>query len=120
MRRRQTLAALCAATLEHQPAILRGHTGAKTMRLGSTTIVRLKCSLRHSQLFSTQVKSVRLTACADYVKKTRPKLHLKCKPTLAADKDDIKHRIYCGEGKRKVKECSKTILFLQNAEAAIL
>jgi hypothetical protein len=69
MRWRQTLAPLCAATLEHQPAILRGHTGAKTMRLGSTTIVRLKCSLRHSQLFSTQVKSVRLTARANYVKK---------------------------------------------------
>jgi hypothetical protein len=74
VRRRQALAPLGAAALEHQPTILRRHTGAKAMRLGTTTIVWLKCSLRHSQSFSTQVKSVRLTACADYVKKTRPEL----------------------------------------------
>lgn len=72
MRRRETLTPLGAATLQHQSAILGRHARPEAMRLGPATIVRLKCALRHSLLFSGQMKSVRLTATSDYVKKRGP------------------------------------------------
>ena len=48
MRWCQAFAALGAAPLEHQPAILGGHARAESVRLGAAAIVRLKGSLRHS------------------------------------------------------------------------
>lgn len=48
MRRRQALAALRAATLDDEAAILGRHPRSKAMRLGTATIVRLKGSFRHS------------------------------------------------------------------------
>jgi len=47
MRRSQALAAFGAAPLEHQAAIFGGHSRAKSVCLGATTIVGLKGSLRH-------------------------------------------------------------------------
>jgi hypothetical protein len=47
MRRREPLAALGAAALEHQAAILGRHARAKTVRLGTAAVVRLKGSLWH-------------------------------------------------------------------------
>src|SRR5258706_13066404 len=47
MRRRQPFAAFGAAALEHEAAILGRHAGAKAVRLGAASIVRLKGSLWH-------------------------------------------------------------------------
>jgi hypothetical protein len=76
MRRREALTPLGAATLQHQSAILGRHARSEAMRLGPATIVRLKCALRHSQLFSGQMKSVRLTAGLHYVKKRGPSMYV--------------------------------------------
>lgn len=48
MRRRKPLTAFGTAPLENQAAILARHPGAEAVRLGATTVVGLKCSLRHS------------------------------------------------------------------------
>lgn len=71
MRRSQALATLGAASLQDQPPVLGRHPRAKTVRLGPAAIVRLKSAFRHSCLFSTLKKSVRLTAEALSVKKAR-------------------------------------------------
>lgn len=60
MRRRQALAALGAAALDNEAAILGRHARAKAVRLGAAAIGRLKGSFRHSQQFSIKTKSVRL------------------------------------------------------------
>jgi hypothetical protein len=71
MRRSQAFAALGAASLQDQPSVLGRHPRAKTVRLCPAAIVRLKSAFRHSCLFSTLKKSVRLTAEALSVKKAR-------------------------------------------------
>lgn len=50
MRWGQALAALGPASLQNQPAILGRHPSAKTMRLSPSSIIRLKCWLRHKSL----------------------------------------------------------------------
>lgn len=47
MRWGQSLSAFGAPALEHQAAVLGGHSRAKSVRLGATTIVGLKSPLRH-------------------------------------------------------------------------
>jgi hypothetical protein len=70
VRGRKALAALCAAALQDQTAILGGHTGPEAVRLGTTTIVRLKSALGHSYRFSVSNKRVRLSALWKSVKKS--------------------------------------------------
>src|SRR5215813_1081424 len=48
MRRSQTLTAFGASPLENQTSVLARHARAKTVCLCSSSIVRLKSSLRHS------------------------------------------------------------------------
>ena len=60
MRRCQAFAALGAAPLEHQPAVLGRHARAESVRLGAAAIVRLKGSLRHNYEFSTPTKTLSL------------------------------------------------------------
>jgi hypothetical protein len=43
----QFLAAACAAPGQHRASVLGFHTGAKPMRFGAVTIVRLKSTFRH-------------------------------------------------------------------------
>ncbi len=69
MRRCQAFATLCTASLQDQTTVLGRHPRAKSMRLCPSAIVRLKSAFRHSCLFSTQKKSVRLTAHTVSVKK---------------------------------------------------
>ncbi len=47
MRRREPFAALGAAALDDQAAVLGRHARPKAVRLGAAAIVRLKGSLRH-------------------------------------------------------------------------
>jgi len=48
MRRRQPMAALGAPSLQYKSAGFRRHSRAETVRFGTTSIVGLKRSLRHS------------------------------------------------------------------------
>ena len=66
--RRETLSPLGTPALQHQPAILASHPGAKAMGLGSTPVVWLKSGLRHRWI-SSCAKTVRLTATVASVKK---------------------------------------------------
>jgi hypothetical protein len=68
MRGRKALAALGAAALQDQTAVLGGHTGSEAMRLGTAAIVRLKSALGHSYRFSVSNKRVRLSALWKSVK----------------------------------------------------
>jgi hypothetical protein len=69
MRRCKPLTAFGPTPLENQAAIFARHPGAKAMRLGAAAVVGLKRSLRHSQQFSTLMKSERLTVGKHSVKK---------------------------------------------------
>jgi hypothetical protein len=48
MRRRQPMTTLGAPSLQYKSAGFRRHTRAKSVRLGTTPVVGLKRSLRHS------------------------------------------------------------------------
>jgi hypothetical protein len=60
VRRCETLSSFSAASLEHQPAIFTGHTGAEAVRFGAPPVVRLKSAFRHSDEFSSKTKTLRL------------------------------------------------------------
>jgi hypothetical protein len=69
MRRRQSLTTLCTTSFEHQSAILARHTCPKAMGLCASTVVRLKCSLRHRSKVLLLTKTLRLIGALSYVKK---------------------------------------------------
>jgi hypothetical protein len=72
MRGGQAFAPLCATPLQDESPVLGRHPRAKSVRLCAPAIVGLKSAFRHSCLFSTQKKRVRLTVRAVSVKKPRP------------------------------------------------
>ncbi len=69
MKRRETLSPLGTPPFQHQPAILAGHPGAKTVSLGPTPVVWLKSGLSHLIGSPSCAKTVRLTAAVASVKK---------------------------------------------------
>ena len=52
----QALSSLCAASLQHQAAILGGHARAEAMRLCASSVVRLEGPLGHRNEFSFKRK----------------------------------------------------------------
>ena len=66
----QALTAFGASSLEHETAILAGHTRAKTVRLRPSSVVGLKSALRHSDESPYKTKTLRLIGVRIYVKKS--------------------------------------------------
>jgi hypothetical protein len=92
MCRRKPLTAFGAAPLDNEAAVLGRHPSAEAVRLGATTIIGLKGSLRHSQQFSTVIKSERLTVGKHSVKKRGAVLaarHCKIRPRNSINRESI-------------------------------
>ena len=69
MSRSESLAAFCAAPLEHEATVFGGHARAKTVGLRPSSVVRLKSALRHSDESPIKTKTLRLIFVRSYVKK---------------------------------------------------
>jgi hypothetical protein len=83
MSRSESLAAFGATPLEHEAAIFAGHARAKTMGLRTTSVVRLKSALRHSDESPIKTKTLRLIFVSSYVKKTEASLRSRRQRTKA-------------------------------------
>ena len=88
MSRSESLAAFSAAPLEHEAAIFAGHARAKTMGLRTTSVVRLKSALRHSDESPIKTKTLRLIFVSSYVKKTEASLRSRL-PAYESNSDAI-------------------------------
>jgi hypothetical protein len=69
MRRAKSFSSFSATSLQHQSAILGCHASSKTVGFGATSVVRLKCSFRHSSEYLLSAKTPRLIGALAYVKK---------------------------------------------------
>jgi hypothetical protein len=87
MRGSQSLTSFGPASFQHQTTILARHSGAETVGFSAPSVVRLECSLRHSQQFLLLTKIVRLIGPLGYVKKAglqRIAAHRKLFSSIAA------------------------------------
>ena len=75
MSRSQALSSFGAASLQHQAAILTGHSRAKAMRLRASSVVWLEGPLGHRMSSPYKTKTLRLAAACVYVKKRNPPNH---------------------------------------------
>lgn len=106
MSRRQSFSSFGATSLEHEASVLARHASAEAMRLGASSVVRLKSALRHRNEFSLKTKRVRLAAPCVYVKER------------ATDQTDIKtdqissesRRVICGQYRCSTMMCTRTLL----------
>ena len=68
MSRRQPFSSFGATSLEDEASVFGRHAGAEAMRLGASSVVRLKGALRHRNEFSSKTKTLRLAVPCVYVK----------------------------------------------------
>lgn len=84
MSRSESLAAFGAAPFEHEAAVFGGHARAKTVRLRSSSVIRLESALRHSKESPIKTKTLRLIFVRSYVKKTAGSLGVERRGTTSA------------------------------------